>query len=214
MLAGCASSEERDDPSAAQPAPESAPADLRDAAEILNTTRDGPNVPWSARLAAYGVAEGACGVDVSVRGGNVIIFRAVGHRGGWNQVEVDMSTRQVLSGRSRGGLRYPDQFGAKTAEEIVAGSWKCSFTSPNAYERVEVLDERNPEAVASLDAVSAVITQVAGEEIRNCATERESIDGVVIGCTERWSGGRVEVTATNDGTVLEVALPSGRVIRP
>ena len=40
------------------------------------------------------------------------------------------------------------------------------------------------------------------------------IDGVVIGCTERWSGGRGEVTATTDGTVLEVALSSGRVLSP
>jgi hypothetical protein len=128
-------------------------------------------------------------------------------------VSLNTSTSEATS---REGFSYPDDFNGRTPEEIVAGTWRCSFHSPfahAAYDHIKFDGGRNPSAPA-VDPVSRVASEVAHEEIDGCRQSASGIDGAVYRCTEAWSGKSATVNVDAAGDLTRVTLADGRVYHP
>lgn len=187
-----------------------APARLVRAATWLNNHSDG-NVLWSARAEAS--APRLCGAGFSASNPDVVIVRTVSRRGQWAEVSLNTSTSEATT---REGFSYADDFNSQTPEEIVAGSWRCSFFSPfahAAYDHIKFDGGRNP-AAPPVDPVSRVASGVAHEEINGCRQSASGIDGAVYACTEAWSGKEATVNINSAGDLTRVSLPDGRIYRP
>jgi hypothetical protein len=189
----------------------SVPSYLVTAGRWLNNNSDG-NVLWSARAEAP--APRLCGAGLSVNNPAVLVVRSVSRRGGWAQVSVNTSTSEASTTE---GFSYADDFNGRTPEEILAGTWKCSFYVPfdhSAYDYIKFDGTRNADPAQRTDPVARAASEVAHEEITSCRETASGIDGAIYDCTEAWTGASVTVDVDSSGNLTRVSLPNGTTYRP
>jgi hypothetical protein len=209
IAAGCGSQKGPTE-TAAQPPRPWVPPRLVSAARWLNTHDDG-NVPWVGRAKAYGPV--LCGAGLSVKNSATLIVRTVSRRGQWLEVALDTSTSDAVL---HGGRSYPDDFGGQTPEEIMAGTWRCSFYSPfahSAFDHIKFDGTRNPPA-PPVDPVSRAASLFTREQITGCQESASGLDGAVFSCTEAWSGKEATVNVNAASNLSRVTVAGGRTYYP